>query len=130
MAFLQDSRPPREPLLNAPAIVLWLIAALLATHFLRVALPGDWPDILVERFAFIPTRYSGDPAFARDTLLDKAFPFVSHIFLHASVAHVTVNSLWLLAFGPVLARRVGSVKFVLFFLLCGIAGAVAHLVIY
>jgi membrane associated rhomboid family serine protease len=132
MAYLQDSRPPGpgQPLLNAPASVLWLIGALLATHAIRVLLPGDLPDVILLRYAFIPERYSGAPEFAADTLFQRALPFVSHIFLHANLGHVFVNSLWLLAFGPVVARRLGALKFLSFFLLCGVAGAAAHLAVY
>jgi len=132
MAFLQDSRPagPGQPLLNAPASVLWLIGALLATHAIRVLLPGDLPDLVLLRYAFIPERYSGAPQFAADSLVQQALPFVSHIFLHANAGHVLVNSLWLLAFGPMVARRLGPLKFFSFFLLCGVAGAAAHLAAY
>lgn len=130
MAFLQDTRPPREPLLNAPATVLWLIGILLGTHVIRILLPGDWPYIILAEFAFIPARYAGAPEFAGDTLIEKIVPFVSHIFLHGGFAHVGINSLWLLAFGPLVARRLKTVKFLLFFLFCGVAGAAVHLATY
>jgi membrane associated rhomboid family serine protease len=130
MAFLQDSRGRGQPLLNAPASVLWLIGAILFAHAIRVALPGVWPDLIVEQFAFIPARYSGALKFAGDNVIREAIPFVSHIFLHAGVGHVLINSLWLLAFGPIVARRLGSVKFLLFFLFCGVVGAGVHLAVY
>ena len=126
MAFLQDSRPPSQPLLNAPASVLWLIGAILMAHAVRVLLPRDWADVILTDYAFIPARYAG----AADSFLQQAIPFVSHIFLHANLGHVLVNSLWLLAFGPVVARRLGAVKFLLFFLFCGVAGAAVHLAVY
>jgi membrane associated rhomboid family serine protease len=47
--------------------------------------------------------------------------------LHGDWAHVGINSLWLLAFGPIVARRFGAPLFLLFFLACGIAGAVLFL---
>ena len=119
MAFLQDSRPPSQPLLNAPASVLWLIGAILMAHAVRVLLPRDWADVILTDYAFIPARYAG--AGAAESFLQQAIPFVSHIFLHANLGHVLVNSLWLLAFGPVVARRLGAVKFLLFFLFCGVA---------
>ncbi len=42
-------------------------------------------------------------------------------------AHLAINSLWLLAFGPIVARRFGAPLFLLFFLICEIAAAAAHL---
>ncbi len=38
-----------------------------------------------------------------------------------------INCLWLLAFGPIVARRWGNVLFLVFFLVCGVAGACAYL---
>lgn len=130
MAHLMDSGRPREPFLVAPACVLWLIGAILAAHALRVMLPGEWPDLLVNAFAFIPARYSIAQDFTVDSFFFLAIPFVSHIFLHAGWAHAIVNSLWLLAFGPLAARQLGTPMFLLFFLFCGIAGVLAQLLIY
>ena len=130
MAFLHDGRSSREPFLNAPQSVLWLIGALLLAHGIRIVLPGFWPERIVAEFAFIPARYSGAPEFAGENIFQQAIPFVSHIFLHANLTHVGINCLWLLAFGPVVARRLKPLPFLLFFLLCGIGGIVLHLAVY
>jgi len=130
MAFLQDNRPHRQPFLNAPPTVLWLIGVLLLAHAVRVLLPGNWPLRIIEDYAFIPARYAGGPEFAASGTFERLVPFVSHIFLHADITHVGVNSLWLLAFGPVVARRLRPLIFLLFFLFCGIAGIVLHLLVY
>src|SRR5215831_18898639 len=133
MAFFQDSRPSRAPFLNAPPVVLWLIAAMLAFHAARVFAPGAWPDEVLLRYALIPQRYaqalSGGGLGPRE-LFDLLAPFVGYLFLHGDFTHVGVNSLWLLAFGPVVARRLGTVKFLLFFLLCGFAAALTHMIVY
>jgi membrane associated rhomboid family serine protease len=130
MAFLKDSQPAQQPFLTAPMSVLSLIGVLVLAHVVRVMLPGELPDSILETYAFIPARYAGGPDFAHDTLFQKIVPFVSHIFLHANATHVGVNCLWLLAFGPILARRLNTLKFLLFFLFCGIAGVVTHLIVY
>lgn len=118
MAFLQ-SAPPREPFLRAPASVIWLIAALVAAHIARVAAPAPWPDTILSDYAFVPARYgAGD-------LSGFALGLLTHMFLHFDWTHLGVNCLWLLAFGPIVARRYGPVRFLLFFALCGIAGALA-----
>src|SRR5262245_29175030 len=56
MAFFQDQRPSREPFLNAPATIFWLIGALVVAHVVRVILPSPWPESLLFEFAFIPAR--------------------------------------------------------------------------
>ena len=60
-------------------------------------------------------------------VLDQALPLVSYIFLHGDITHLVMNCLWLLAFGPIVARRFGPVVFLLFFLVCGVAAAGSYL---
>ncbi len=126
MSFL-ISEKQREPFLRAPASVLLLIAALALAHLARMIVPAQLSEDILYQYAFIPARYAaGGP---QDGLLALTIPFVSHIFLHASFWHLAVNCLWLLAFGPVVARRFGAGLFLVFFLLCGIAGAATFLVL-
>jgi membrane associated rhomboid family serine protease len=134
MAFFQDQRPSREPFLNAPATIFWLIGALVAAHVVRVMLPSPWPEYLLFEFAFIPARYSGavlaTSGIPAPGFLEQVVPFISYMFLHGDYVHLSVNSLWLLAFGPIVAKRLKTTRFLLFFLFCGIAAAVTHLVVY
>jgi len=132
MAFFQDNRPSREPFLNAPPTVLWLIGLLLATHALRVFLAGSLSEDILVEYALTPSRYAaalaqGMPA---DGALGLLVPFITYMFLHADLTHVGLNSLWLLVFGPIVARRLGPLKFLLFFLSCGILAALLHLAVY
>jgi membrane associated rhomboid family serine protease len=130
MAFLQ-SHPPRQPIFRAPAVVLWLIALLTALHAARVWLPPARAEALAYDYGLVPVRYSraflesrmADPG----TVWDRAIPFVSYMGLHNDWTHLVINALWLLAFGPIVARRFGAVLFVLFFIVCGIAGALTYL---
>jgi membrane associated rhomboid family serine protease len=128
VAFLRDTSSP-QPFLRVPAVVIWLIIVLVAAHALRVV---EFPDLKwVAIYGFVPARYSAAYLTANGasagTVLDQALPFVTYIFLHGSWTHLVINCVWVLPFGPIVARRLGSLLFLVFFLLCGIAGAVAHL---
>jgi len=116
MAFFQNDEPSKERFLNAPASVLWLIAAIMAAHAGRAYLAGPQSDIIILDYAFIPAR----PA--------ELLTYVSYIFLHGGFLHALINSLWLLAFGAPVAWRLGTVRFLVFYFFCGIAAALAHLV--
>jgi membrane associated rhomboid family serine protease len=61
------------------------------------------------------------------TFWDLAVPFLSYMGLHNDFTHLAVNCLWLLAFGPTVARRFGTLLFLVFFIVCGVAGAATHL---
>jgi membrane associated rhomboid family serine protease len=49
--------------------------------------------------------------------------------VHGDLAHLLINSAWLLAFGTPVARRTDAVRFLAFFLLAGIAGALLYLAV-
>jgi membrane associated rhomboid family serine protease len=129
MAFLQ-SAPPRQPIFRAPSVVLWLIGLLAALHLARISRPAQ-SDILVYEYGLYPLRYSR--AFLEShmanpgTLWERVVPFVSYLGLHGSWTHLVINCLWLLAFGPIVARRFGNVLFLFFFLACGVAAALCYL---
>ncbi len=127
MAFFQEG-VPRQPFLRAPAAVVWLIAALAGAHALRVFAFAPQSDAIIMSYGFVPARYADlAHGLGPTSVLALAVPFVSYIFLHGSFTHLLVNSIWLLAFGPIVARRLGTLMFFVFFLVCGIAGAFVHL---
>ena len=130
MAFLQE--PERQPVLRVPAVVVGLILVLAAVYVVEATASPQVLDHIISNYAFYPARYSH--AFlaahhvAPQSFWERAIPFFSYIFLHGSVTHLVINCVWLLPFGSIVARRLGSLAFILFFLVCGAAGAAAHLV--
>jgi membrane associated rhomboid family serine protease len=133
MAFLQP-HAPRQPIFNIPGVIVWLIAALAAAHAVRASLlTPEQSEAWIEQYAFIPARYS--PAFLAAAHIDpgawwsQALPFVTYMGLHNDYGHLAINSAGLLAFGPVVARRFGTFLFLLFFIICGVAGAAACLAV-
>ena len=51
----------------------------------------------------------------------------SSMFMHASWAHIIGNMLYLWIFGDNIEDRIGSGKFLVFYLLCGLAASAAHI---
>src|SRR5207244_171155 len=101
-----------------------------AIHGVRMLLPFDIDEWVIQTFGFIPKRYDS-------TLLAITFPggtaakvwtFVSYSLLHANLSHIGFNVLWLLPFGSALARRFGALRFFAFMAVTAVAGALAHLV--
>jgi membrane associated rhomboid family serine protease len=124
--------PPEgpQPFLRLPGAVTALAALLLAIQGVLALVPAQ-ADAILFNYGFVPARYS--PSFLAahgidaGSLLDRTLPFFTYMFLHAGWTHVIVNTVWLVAFGAVVARRFGNLRFFLFFILCGLAGAVLHL---
>jgi membrane associated rhomboid family serine protease len=121
---------PAEPILTLPGALTAYIALLAVIQAVRMLLPLDIDDIVIQMFGFIPKRYDS-------TLLAMPLPggtgakvwsFVTYSLLHANLSHIGFNVLWLLPFGSALARRFGAVRFFTFMAVTAVAGALAHLV--
>jgi len=117
-----------EPILNVPRGVSGAAALMAAVQLIRGLLPDEVDLTLLLALAFIPARYSGAAAELPGGYLTCVTSFFTYMVVHAGWLHLVVNVLWMLAFGSAVARRVGDRKFVVFSVMCGIAGAVTHLV--
>ena len=123
---------PRQPIFRAPAVVLWLIAAAGRAPMWRGPLsPPElsiaWINAVCLHPGALQPRLPGQPGSIRQPRGQRALPFVSYMGLHNDYTHLAINCLWLLAFGPIVARRFGAVLFLVFFIVCGVAGAATHL---
>lgn len=132
-----------QPFFMAPRIVLIMIGALVAAFAVVAFLPPETQLRAVLAGSLIAARYASHfgmdaPAFEAFQFEDSAAsllsPFVSHVFFHASPAHLGFNCIWLLIFGTTVARRLGANRplfsidgfygaslFLSFFLLGGVA---------
>lgn len=117
--------PTKQPIFNVPMPVLLLIGAFIAVHVVRINLAPDDGNWLLLAMAFIPARYAGYAADIPGGEVASITSFVTHIFAHGDIVHLAINSAWLLAFGSVLSRRMGAVRFLSFALFGGVAGAMA-----
>src|SRR6478752_2108572 len=117
----------REPIFNVPRSVAGVAAVLILVQIVRGLLPDELDLTLLLALAFIPARYSGAALELPGGYLTAVTSFVTYMVVHAGWVHLLVNVLWMLAFGSAVARRVGNGKFVVFSMLCGVAGAFTHL---
>ena len=116
---------PREPIFNVPAAVVAVLAILVLVHIARMLISPDDDVWLIWAAAFVPARYGlgGDQMPGGETALFTS-PF-THMFLHGDWVHLALNSAWLLVFGGAIAERAGTLRFLLFATVCGLAGALA-----
>jgi len=157
---MRDDEPPvhREPFINAPRAIVGLILALILIQALRGFVSDAFDIEILLSFGFVPARLALalDPGryddiaaravedlavgttsqrllFVKAALDDgalKPWTFITYAFLHGSWPHVALNSLWLLAFGSPVARRFGDLRFLFFFFVCAVAGAIAHALVH
>lgn len=132
--FSERERARKAPAINAPWIVLAFIGVFSAIHLLQSLLDEAGREWFTLAFAFTPARYI-DLAQATNFRFPggaagDVWSFVSHMFLHGDVSHLVINSVWMLIFGSVVARRLGPVRFITFSAICAAMGALAHLMAY
>jgi len=122
-----ETQPANEPILRVPKVVLIILAVLLFVHVMLTQWVSNEARIdAIIGYSFIPLRF--ESAFSSETWdWQVAFTAVTYSLLHADWTHLIMNSVWLLAFGSVVARRLGWFSFLLFCALGAIAGALAHL---
>lgn len=61
--------------------------------------------------------------------LFKPWQLITHMFMHGSAEHLIFNMLALWMFGSVLEGVWGPKKFLVFYLLCGLGAALAHMLV-
>lgn len=111
---------------NAPRVVLALIGSIVLAHFVKLILPGNLQTWFQLFLSFIPAKFT-TPVDGMMIWVERAVSSVSYMFVHGDFMHLGFNSVWLLVFGTPLARRWSSARFLIFFFVCGIFGAFAHL---
>jgi len=99
-----------------PVVTYALIAINILFFFFEV-LGGD---AFIEAWSFIPSRFMADP------LGDSVTIFTS-MFMHAGLVHIGGNMLYLWIFGDNVEDRFGHVRFLAFYLVCGIAATFSQL---
>lgn len=100
-----------------PIVTYALIA--LNVLFFFVELGGG--DAFIEKWAFVPARFVANP------IADSVTLFTA-MFMHAGWLHLGGNMLYLWIFGDNVEDRFGHVKFLIFYLVCGLAATFAQLI--
>lgn len=123
---MNDSR--RQPIFNIPDSVLWMLGILVAVHLARQFLVPELDSEVLLSGAFIPVRYVEGGAQLPGGQLARWTSPITYMLLHADFMHLAMNSVWLLAFGAPVAKRLGGPGFWLFSIVCGVVGIGLHLV--
>jgi membrane associated rhomboid family serine protease len=116
MLPIGDTIPGRNP----PIAVWLLILANSLVFVIELAMPPPVREQFFYLFGIVPARFT-HPDY---------WPVVTSLFIHGSWLHIIVNMLALWIFGDNVEDRMGPVRFVVFYLLCGVIGGVAHWFVY
>ena len=101
---------------TVPLVTYALIA--LNILFFFVELSGG--EAFIMKWSFVPSRFLANPAADFPTLFTS-------MFMHAGWLHLGGNMLYLWIFGDNVEDNFGHLKFIIFYLLCGLAATFAQL---
>jgi membrane associated rhomboid family serine protease len=124
---LRDTNP--SPLF--PVVNLLLIAAnVIVAYFAFRGVIGD-PEaarVLIEAWALVPER-DFIPVSKAPSLFEWVRPYFTSMFMHGGLLHIAANmwSLWI--FGDNVEGAFGSLKYLVFYLLCGVGAALTHVML-
>ncbi|HWR64908.1 MAG TPA: rhomboid family intramembrane serine protease [Bellilinea sp.] len=105
---------------SARRVVPVVTYALIAINVLVFLLELTSGQAFIETWAFVPSRFLADPA--------ADFPTIfTSMFMHGGWLHLLSNMLYLWIFGDNVEDRFGHVKFIIFYLACGVAAMFAQL---
>jgi membrane associated rhomboid family serine protease len=77
----------------------------------------------------VPNPYTGEPETIPGlgpTNIPVYFTLITSMFMHGGIAHVGGNMLYLWIFGDNLENVMGHLRYVLFYLLCGVLAGLSH----
>jgi len=100
---------------TVPVVTYGLVALNILVFFLEL----KNGNAFIQEWAFIPARFTADPARELPTVF-------SAMFMHGGWLHLGGNMLYLWIFGDNVEDQFGHLKFLLFYLLAGIAATFAQ----
>jgi len=102
-----------QPSYTKPLVTIGLIAVNLLIFLFEASLTPRAREILIDYYGLVPDHF-------------HLSSIVTSMFLHGGWLHVLGNMWFLWIFGDNIEDLLGHVRYLIFYLLCGIAAAIAH----
>jgi len=116
MIPISDQNPTR----TTPYVTYVLIALNVLAFLLERQLIGQHGEsYVISGYGLVPTRISADPS-------GEAFTVFTSMFMHGGLGHLAGNLLFLWIFGDNVEDAIGHVRYVAFYLSCGVCAALAQ----
>src|SRR5687768_3866177 len=112
-----------------PIITIGLIAANVLAFFVELAQPSEGAlQSFIQAWGVVPREYATGQDLPPTIPLPFWSTLLTSMFLHGGWMHLGGNMLYLWIFGDNLEKVMSAVRFLIFYLACGIAASLAHIV--
>ena len=119
-----DDKVPGGP----PAIVNYALIALnVLAFFVELSRPPGALESFIMSWGVVPREYSAGRDLAPTIPLPFWTTLFTSMFLHGGWAHLGGNMLYLWIFGDNIEKVLGGMRYLIFYLACGVAAAFAHI---
>jgi rhomboid family protein len=118
----------RNPSGIFPAVTLLVILINVFVFLYEVQL-GPAVGAFLKRYALIPAEVTASLSYGTANFTDTVSPFLTSMFLHGGWLHLIANMWFLWIFGDNIEDTLGSFRYILFYLLCGLAAAATHFLV-
>jgi len=123
MIPLKDDNPTEIK----PIVTIGLIMTCVLVFLYQVSLPGKLGEIFVYQYGAIPAVVFGYADLPAEMVAVSPYgSLVTSMFLHGGWMHLIGNMMYLWIFGNNIEDVMGHVKFIVFYVLCGILAALSH----
>jgi len=111
-----------DPTQAIPVVTIGLIVANFLVFFYELALStqGSQLDNFINAYSLVPCEYTQHCAVYAGTPSPFWITLLSSMFMHAGWAHILGNMLFLFVFGLHVERSMGGVRYLVFYLICGL----------
>jgi membrane associated rhomboid family serine protease len=108
-------------------VINWLIIAANVLVYLIETAQGERLGSFIITYGLVPARYSIPQLGDYFSFGQQAFSLFSFMFLHGGFWHLLGNMWFLYIFGDNVEDRLGPFRYLVFYVLCGIASGLSHL---
>lgn len=123
MIPLRDDNPTN----TTPFVTVILIAACTLVFFYQISLRPQAGQRFVYQYGAIPAVIFGQEALPLKVMaLPVSITLITSMFLHGGLMHLIGNMLYLWIFGNNIEDAMGHIRFIFFYLLCGVIAAMSH----
>lgn len=122
MIPIRDTIPSK----NYPVVNITLIGVNVVIFLLELA-QGPGLDRFIYIYGLVPARYTLPQISIHFSVSQQILSFLSFMFLHGGFWHLLSNMWSLYIFGDNVEDRLGSFRYLVFYLLCGLLSGLSHL---
>jgi len=122
MIPIRDAIPSK----TFPIINIFIIVANVLAFIWQLSLGPQLKEAFL-LYGIVPVRYSDPSLSAQFTIFAQALPFITSMFLHGGFLHILGNMWFLYIFGDNIEDKLGHIRYLFFYFLCGIAAGLIHL---